>query len=240
MAYVYTDIMRKDVLRMIPSDGRVIGSIGCGTAFTEAVLIAQGREVHGVDIAPEAIKLASTRITTARLVAPDNWEAFEKESLDGLILADVIEHIPFAWDALKTFATAVKPGGWVVISVPNMRNIDVLRTFFFGGDWPEPPGGIFDRTHVHMMSHKRLQRWCGNANLEIEQWFDQYDPYGPRRLAFFRGLDHLTFRVFHTWFMYQLQVRCRRPKDAGGKFELPADTAAVPTIDNGSLAPISV
>jgi len=210
MEYAYKDLLRKDILRMIPADGRIIGSIGCGTAFTEETLVRQGREVHGVDIAQEAIDIASTRITSARVVKPDDWHAFPKDSLDGLILADVIEHIPFAWDALKAFAAAVKPGGWIAISTPNMRNIDVLRTFFLGGDWPEPMLGIFDRTHVQVMSHLRLTRWCVGAGLRIERWFDQYDPYGPRRLAFFRSLDLITLRCFHTWFMYQLQVLCRR------------------------------
>jgi len=195
---------------MVPPEGRIIGSIGCGTALTEQVLVQQGREVHGVDVAPEAVEVASTRITSARLVKPDEDRVFDDASLDGLILADVLEHIPFAWEALKKFAGAVRPGGWVVISTPNMRNIDVLRQFFWLGDWPEPPGGIFDRTHVQVMSHKRLARWCAEAGLQIEQWFDQYDPYGPRRLAFFRTLDRASLRLFHTWFMYQLQLRCRK------------------------------
>jgi len=211
MAYSYADLLRKDVLRMIPPDGRVIGSIGCGTALTEEVLVKQGRLVHGVDIAPEAIEVASKRITSARVLNPDERHAFDNESLDGLILADVIEHIPLAWEALKEFAKAVRPGGWVVISTPNMRNLDVLRQFFWRGDWPEPPNGIFDRTHVQVMSHKRLERWCEGAGLKIEQWFDQYDPYGPRRLAFFTTLDRATLKLFHTWFMYQLQLRSRKP-----------------------------
>jgi 2-polyprenyl-3-methyl-5-hydroxy-6-metoxy-1,4-benzoquinol methylase len=210
MDYPYGDDVRGDILRMIPPDGRVIGSIGCGYAATEAELVRAGREVHGVDVAAEAIAVAARRLTSARLVAPDDLRPFEPASLDGLILADVIEHIPRAWVALTAYAEAVKPGGWVVISVPNMRSVDVVQRFMIGGDWPEDRTGIFDATHLQNMSKRRLTRWCRTAGLEVEQWFDRYDPNGPRRYRFFRTADLLTLKLFHSWFMYQLQVRCRR------------------------------
>jgi SAM-dependent methyltransferase len=122
MGYVYGDGVREDILRMVPPDGHVIGSIGCGKGATEAVLVGQGREVHGVDIAPEAVALARERLTSARLIAPDDRRPFAPASLDGLILADVLEHVPRAWDALRAYAQAVRPGGWVIISVPNHRS----------------------------------------------------------------------------------------------------------------------
>jgi len=212
MAYEYDDVTRPDILRMVPQDGRVIGSIGCGTGANELPLVQQGREVHGVDISDEAIAIAKQRLTSARVIEPGNISPFPEESLDGLLLADVIEHIPRAWEVLPHYVRAVRPGGWVVVSVPNMRNIDVLKQFIFIGDWPEHGTGIFDATHLQVMSKRRLQRWCEAAGLEIERWFDQYDPRGPRRYRFFRALDLLSLKLFHSWFMYQLQIRCRRVK----------------------------
>lgn len=208
--YVYTDAPRQDILRMIPPDGKVIGSIGCGYAATEAILIGQGREVHGVDVSPIAITRAQERLTSARVVGPDDRAPFAPDSLDGLILADVIEHIPAAWKALELFAKAVRPGGWVAISVPNMRQTEVLVNFFWKGDWPENKMGIFDATHVQVLSPARLRRWIAAAGLVPQTWFDCYDPNGPRRYRFFRTCDLLTLKLLHSWFMYELQVLCRR------------------------------
>src|SRR5687768_13673251 len=112
--YQYPDFVRTDILRMIPADGLIIGSIGCGFAATETELVKQGRQVHGVDISPQAIEVARNRLTSARIIAPDDRLPFESNSLDGLILADVIEHIPSAWSALAAYAACVRPGGWVV------------------------------------------------------------------------------------------------------------------------------
>lgn len=209
MAYVYEDRVRDEILRMIPPDGRVIGSIGCGSGATEAILVQQGRAVHGVDISPEAIALAQTRLTSARVVAADDRTPFAAGSLDGLILADVLEHLPCAWDALATYAQAVRPGGWVVISVPNMRNIKVLHQFLLRGDWPEHPTGIFDSTHLQVLTPRRLERWCTHAGLRIEQWYDLYLS-NRWKTKLLQAMDYLTLKQLHTWWQMELQVRTRK------------------------------
>jgi 2-polyprenyl-3-methyl-5-hydroxy-6-metoxy-1,4-benzoquinol methylase len=208
MQHAYPDIVRHDVLRLIPLDGISIGSVGCSCGGTEAELVKAGRQVHGVDISQPAIDIARTRLTTARCVRPDDDHPFEDESLDGLILADVIEHIPAAWKYLKSCVRAVKPGGWVVISVPNMRNIDTIRQFWFKGDWPEHQFGLFDATHVQVMSKKRLERWCLDAGLTVEFWQKSHNPRRPMRSI----LNALTLGMAWPWFMYQLQGRFRKAK----------------------------
>ena len=207
--YPYLDLPREDILRMIAPDGRVIGSIGCGTGATESRLVRQGREVHGVDVAPAAITVARDRLTSARLVAPDDELPFEPDSLDGLILADVIEHMPRAWDRLAEFTRMVKPGGWVVISVPNMRYVEPLATFVIGGDWPEHPLGIFDQTHLQVMTHRRLLRWCARAGLRLDRWYDHYD-YRFVRRNLYRLANILTFKLFRSFLTFEVQGRFRR------------------------------
>ena len=208
MSYPYQDVFRPDIYRMIPSDGLVIGVVGCGRALTEGRLVKEGRQVHGVDVSEEAIEIAATRLTSARVVSPNDTAPFEPHSLDGLILADVIEHIPQAWSVLKDYVRMVKPGGWVVVSVPNMRYLETLRVFVLGGDWPEAPLGIFDQTHIQVMTHKRLARWCRSAGLTLEREFDCYD-YGFVRRNVYRLLNRLTFRIFKSLFNYEIQARYR-------------------------------
>jgi 2-polyprenyl-3-methyl-5-hydroxy-6-metoxy-1,4-benzoquinol methylase len=207
--YVYLDEPRPDIRRMIPADGRVIGTIGCGRAATEAQLVSEGREVHGVDVSPEAIEAARERLTSARLVDPSEGSPFEENSLDGLILADVLEHLPTAWLKLKSFVRAVKPGGWVVISVPNNRYVEALMPLLLKGDWPEYPMGIFDQTHIQIMTHKRLDRWCREAGLRKEAEFDLYD-FSFLKRNFYRVINLATFRLFRSFLTFEVQARYRR------------------------------
>jgi 2-polyprenyl-3-methyl-5-hydroxy-6-metoxy-1,4-benzoquinol methylase len=214
MSYVYDDQVRQDILRMIPSDGKVIASIGCGPAATEAELVRAGREVHGVDVAEAVREIAGPRLTSMRIIRPGEPVPFAENSLDGLILADVIEHIPRAWETLRGFAGLVKPGGWVVISVPNMRNLDAIITYAFRGDWPEEETGIFDGTHVQFMTHKRLERWVRQAGLVVEQWYPRPDPRHPRRTPILRVLNAALLGMLSHVMDFQIQVRCRRPVKA--------------------------
>jgi 2-polyprenyl-3-methyl-5-hydroxy-6-metoxy-1,4-benzoquinol methylase len=207
--YVYLDQPRPDIYRMIPPDGKVIGTIGCGRAATEAQLVREGREVHGVDVSAEAIEAASTRLTSARVIQPGDDTPFEDDSLDGLILADVLEHMPLAWLKLRSFVRAVKPGGWVVISVPNNRYVEALVPLVLKGDWPEYPMGIFDETHVQVLTHKRLDRWCREAGLRKEAEFDLYDYSFIKRNAY-RAFNLATLRLFRSFLTFEVQARYRR------------------------------
>lgn len=207
--YVYLDEPRPDIYRMIPPDGKVIGTVGCGRAATEAQLVREGREVHGVDVSAEAMEVAETRLTSARVVDPGDEMPFGENSLDGLILADVLEHMPLAWDRLKSLVRAVKPGGWVVISVPNNRYVEALVPLLFKGDWPEYPMGIFDETHVQVLTHKRLDRWCRDAGLKKEAEFDLYDFTFLKR-NIYRALNLATLRLFRSFLTFEVQARYRR------------------------------
>ena len=89
-----------------------------------------------------------------------------------------------------------------------MRHWMTILYFILGGDWPEKPTGIFDATHLQVMTKKRLTRWCRDAGLRIERWQDRYDPLPKfRRISI--PFDYLTLRLFHNWFMFQLQVVTR-------------------------------
>jgi 2-polyprenyl-3-methyl-5-hydroxy-6-metoxy-1,4-benzoquinol methylase len=208
-SYPYLDQFRDDIYRMVPPDGSIIGVVGCGTAKTESRLVEEGREVHGVDVSVEAIEVAGQRLTSARVIGADDYSPFEVNTLDGLILADVIEHIPMAWMALQSYSQMVRPGGWIVISVPNMRYLEALSTFVIGGDWPELPMGLFDRTHIQVMTHKRLIRWATAANLKLEREFDRYDFRFIRR-NIYRIANLASLRLFRSFLNYQIQARFRR------------------------------
>ena len=118
--------------------------------------------------------------------------------------------MPLAWEYLASFAQMVKPGGWVVISVPNMRHIEVLAKLVFLGDWPEHPMGIFDKTHLQFMTHRRLERWASQAGLKLECWFDRYDWRFVRK-NLYRTVNRLTFGFFKSFLMFEVQGRFRRP-----------------------------
>jgi hypothetical protein len=166
-----------------------------------------------------------------------------------LILADVIEHMPRAWSVLNDYVRMVKPGGWVVISVPNMRYLPALWVFTLRGDWPEQPLGIFDETHVQVMTHKRLARWCQSAGLSLEREYECYE-WRPSRRRIFKLLNRLTLRFFKSLFNFEIQARYRvgdlrlsRRLDGISSLERPVGSATEcaesPTKTFGGIRPVN-
>ena len=201
--YPYLDTLRRDVLALIPYEGSIIGSIGCGQAATEEVLARSGREVHGVDVSDEAVAIARSRITSARVIDANDDMPFPENRLDGLLLIDVLEHLPLAKHRLKSYTKMLKKGGWMVISVPNMQHVEVLATLAFSGDWPEHPMGIYDETHIQVMTHARLRRWADEAGLNFLKYQDSYDHRFWRR-NIYRTIDKATFGLFRGYLQFEV------------------------------------
>ncbi len=82
--------------------------------------------------------------------------------------------------------------------------------FMVRGDWPEEPLGIFDATHLQVLSAGRLMRWCRSAGLRPERWFDKYLSEVTSRGRWLKTADALSGRLFHEWFQMQHQVLARR------------------------------
>ena len=201
--YTYADHLRTHIIEMIPeASGRILGSIGCGQARTEGALVEMGFQVHGLDMAEQAIEVAKKRITSAKVIQGDELMPFAEESLDGLLLLDVLEHMPQAWNRLKHFSKTVKKGGWVIISVPNMLFVSAIKQYLIKGDWPEDDEGIFDETHIQFMTHKRVERWANQAGLQLGFWQDAY-PYGYWEHKFYKAADLATFKFGKSFLHHQ-------------------------------------
>lgn len=104
---------------------------GCGTGTLARCLAAQGCSVLGVDASGEMIaaagraarggdysdRLSFVRINTvARLALDDNL-------LDGILCSSVLEYVPDPAACLYEFARVLKPGGLLVVSIPNRRSL---------------------------------------------------------------------------------------------------------------------
>jgi 2-polyprenyl-3-methyl-5-hydroxy-6-metoxy-1,4-benzoquinol methylase len=104
---------------------------GCGTGTLARWLATRGCRVLGVDAASEMVaaanqsaqsqnysdRLSFVRITTIARLALDD------RSLDGILCSSVLEYVPDPGACLTEFARVLKPGGLLLVSVPNRNSI---------------------------------------------------------------------------------------------------------------------
>jgi ubiquinone/menaquinone biosynthesis C-methylase UbiE len=119
------------------SGGRLL-DIGCGTGdFLIAMAQIPGWELHGVELSPDAARIAGQRglnIFTGML----EQAAYPQEFFDAITLWDVFEHLPDPSKSLMEIHRVLKPDGMVVLRLPNARSLNarLFGPYWAGFDFP--------------------------------------------------------------------------------------------------------
>lgn len=94
-------------------------------------LLDLDHEAHGVEIAPEAASGADPRAQIR--IAPELERAgYEENTFDAVIMWHVLEHLPHPEKTLAEIRRILKPGGRLILAVPNFGSLQSQRT---GNDW---------------------------------------------------------------------------------------------------------
>lgn len=110
----------RSLLRDVPHGGRIL-DIGCGRGVMLKALLDLGYEAHGVEMSADAAAGADPRAQVR--IAPELAEAgFDDRSFDAIILWHVFEHLPRPDQTLDELRRIMKPGGRLIIAVPNFAS----------------------------------------------------------------------------------------------------------------------
>jgi SAM-dependent methyltransferase len=111
--------------------GARVLDIGCGRGVLLGALADRGFEVHGVEISLEAARGADPR-AEIRIASKLADAGYEGSSFDEVIIWHVFEHMDDPRGTLEEVRRLLKPGGRVVIAVPNFGSAQARWT---GAAW---------------------------------------------------------------------------------------------------------
>ncbi len=170
-SYHYFEDVNWGLLRLWGNrSGLDVLDVGCGAATTSERIQRLGNRVTGIDSAPQAVATASQRLGRALQadvadvdsVLPQLGEA----RFDVIIFADMLEHLPWPVRVLTAYLPLLKPGGSVIVSLPNFGLWSVRLAHFFGrfeyGDT-----GVLDRTHLRFFTRSSARRMLSAAGLTV-------------------------------------------------------------------------
>jgi methionine biosynthesis protein MetW len=166
---------RQDIAQYIKKGQHVILDIGCGAGNLGEFLKknAYAKEVIGVELDLTATAEASTKLDSvinANLNLTNVTEVlrkYNKESFDYIVCADVLEHLVDPWNVLNDLRKYLKPGGHVVISLPNVRHWSVWLPLILRGRWEYCDSGIMDRTHLRFFTLSSAIELLKEARLDV-------------------------------------------------------------------------
>ena len=99
------------------SPGRLL-DVGCGRGDLGAFFVERGWDVTGIEPSAVAYEVARTRGIDARRGTIENVEP-EREAYDAVLFRHSLEHVTDPVAALRRARESLRPGGMVLISVPN-------------------------------------------------------------------------------------------------------------------------
>jgi SAM-dependent methyltransferase len=107
-------------LRRTFPDARTFLEVGCGSGYTLASIAAgvPSLTVAGGDVHPEGLRVARRRLGGVPLFQLDARVLPFDGDFDVVGAFDVLEHIPDDRTAFKALRNAVRPGGGVIVTVP--------------------------------------------------------------------------------------------------------------------------
>lgn len=209
------------ILDLLPASPPLrILDVGTASGYLDRELQARGHSVTGIECDPQRAEQA--RPFCSELIVGDVQTmdlSRYAESFDCVLLADVVEHLVHPEEALQKIVATLKPGGRLIICVPNVANLYVRLNLLFGRFRYEP-SGILDATHLRFFTLRTFRDMVEGVGLDIRSiqptpiplpWlFSGIRQHGWFRLLY-RGLRALT-RTFRRAFAYQFVALAEKPE----------------------------
>ena len=177
--------------RMIEPGQRVL-ELGTGPGTVTRILHSKGCKVTGVEMDPETLATCAPfceRTLQANLEDP-NWAvSLAGESFDAIICADVLEHLRDPRPLLKQLHNFLKPGGSVLMSLPNASHLTIVASLL-GGRFPYQKNGLLDNTHLKFYGREDLEALLRECGLLWQHWHTvQVDPAQAELKTYWHQLD---------------------------------------------------
>ena len=159
----------KKQLNLIGNNKRVI-DFGCATGYFAQFLKQKGCYVVGVELNPEAAKIAEhhcDQVLVADLDFTPILEILRDQKFEVAVFGDVLEHLRDPWRVLEEVRQILQPDGYVVASIPNIAH-GAVRLSLLQGHFEYADLGLLDNTHLRFFTRKTVQELFERAGYTVD------------------------------------------------------------------------
>jgi glycosyltransferase involved in cell wall biosynthesis len=190
---------------------RRILDLGCSGGLFAGHARAAGHHVTGID----GLEIPGVRERTDKFVQASLEQGIPAavgEGFDVIVAADVIEHLSRPGEVLRDMCRVLRPGGQVLLSVPNFAHW-YPRMRVAAGQFGYDRRGILDETHLRFFTRATLRRLVRASGFDILEeratglplrWMFESDGQQVRTA---HKIDNALVRARPTLFGYQFILR---------------------------------
>jgi SAM-dependent methyltransferase len=182
---------RAEMLPFVPDTVRTLLDVGGGAGnFGKLFMDERGGYATLLELNPKMAAVA--RQKGLQVLVGDLQHLVLTERYDCVTMLDLLEHLADPLSALLRARQALKPGGYLLLAVPNAGHWSVVWDLL-QGDFDYIPIGILCTTHLRFFTRKSLARLLDDAGFIIEKWENSVSPI-PEQFATFLA-DHKSAGV---------------------------------------------
>jgi 2-polyprenyl-3-methyl-5-hydroxy-6-metoxy-1,4-benzoquinol methylase len=198
--------------KMLPQihPGQRILDVGCGGGRFARFFTAREAVVTGIERNPEAAALARAhcaRVIEGDLSGDDLLDP--KERFDVIVCADVLEHLAYPGDTLSRLVGHLLPGGFVLVSLPNVAHYKV-RFGLLVGRFDYTAVGIMDRSHLRFFTRRTAMDLIHECGLQVTHIDAVYSVPLGRLERLCAGMQSAIGRLAPDMFALQWVFRAER------------------------------
>lgn len=165
---------RAEILPLLPVGIGTLLDIGGGEGnFGRLFMDERGGQATLLEPNPEMA--AAARLKGLEVLVGDFQQVTLPQRYDCVTFLDVLEHIADPFEALLKARQALKPGGCIVLSVPNVGHWSVVWDLL-EGSFDYQPVGILCNTHLRFFSRHGLEKLLADTGFCVERWENVASP----------------------------------------------------------------
>jgi 2-polyprenyl-3-methyl-5-hydroxy-6-metoxy-1,4-benzoquinol methylase len=164
------DQLANIICSFLPKGSNIL-DYGAGEGAFSQRIHDLGYRVFAVDIEQESFKAS---VPFERLDFNNNSQiiSFQQkylESFDLVLGIEVIEHVENPWQFIRNLKSLVKPGGWILISTPNVTSWYSRINFFLKGRFHQFEDYDRHYGHINPVTEDELRLICEQSGLQVKQ-----------------------------------------------------------------------
>ena len=172
--HIYQHHFNPALLEVLAHPPRILLDIGCASGLLGHAVKARNPTCRTVGIEPNeaTAKLAEKNLDQ---VLCGKFEDFDLQaegialgSVDTVVAADVLEHMYDPWHVMTGLKPYLSRDAQIILSIPNTRNLGLMKGLMDDGIWQYAERGLLDITHIRFFTLKEIGNFLAQTGYRLE------------------------------------------------------------------------